>query len=265
MPSSATFGVDLAAQPKKTAVCLIEWCADGRGRVDCPGDHGTDTDILAQMADDSITAAIDAPFGWPTTFIESVSMYATTGAWLDGPEEQVGQQAMRFRATDRVVYDETGLTPLSVSTDKIGVVAMRAARILAAHWQASAAPPDRSGAGRVIEVYPAAALVQWGISQRAGVSDPGTYKGKSAAAEARRLRIFDAIAGAAPRLEMHEKVRVVCADNDDCLDALVCALVARAHDLGLVLPVSDPAAAQVEGWIHLPQPKSLPAIGRAGD
>lgn len=198
VPNSATFGVDLAAQPKKTAVCLIEWHGDGRGRVDCPGDHGTDTDILAQMADATITTAIDAPFGWPAAFVESVSMYATTGRWPDPPEEQAGQNAMRLRVTDRVVYHETGLTPLSVSTDKIGVVAMRAARILAAHWQATATPPDRSGAGRVAEVYPAAALIQWGISQRVGVSDPGTYKGKSAAARVRRVRILDAIAAAAP-------------------------------------------------------------------
>jgi Protein of unknown function (DUF429) len=74
--------------------------------------------------------------------------------------------------------------------------------------------------------------VQWGISQRTGVWDPGTYKGSSPAASARRVRIIDVIAGAAPWLEINEKVRVVCADTDDCVDALICALVARACEMG---------------------------------
>jgi hypothetical protein len=92
---------------------------------------------------------------------------------------QLAQDAMRLRATDRAVYEQTKLTPFSVSTDKIGVVAMRCARRLSAHWRATATVPDRSGLGRVAEVYPAAALVQWGISKQSGVVDRGTYKGKT--------------------------------------------------------------------------------------
>jgi Protein of unknown function (DUF429) len=40
--------------------------------------------------------------------------------------------------------------------------------------------------------------------------------------------IIDAMTHAAPWLEINEKVRVVCTESDDCLDALICALVARA-------------------------------------
>jgi predicted nuclease with RNAse H fold len=262
MRNTATFGVDLAAQPNKTAVCLIEWREDGRGWVDCPSVGATDSDILALLANEFVTVtAIDAPFGWPTQFTESITSYTAAGVWPDAPGEQSSQDSMRLRGTDRVVHDETKLTPLSVSTDKIGIVAMRAARLLAAHWEATSQPADRSGLGDVVEVYPAAALVQWGVSQRAGVSDPGTYKGKTAAAQTRRVRIIDAIATAAPWLEIDEKVRVVCIDSDDCLDALVCALVARASELNRVLPVLDHAAAQAEGWIRLPQPGSLESLG----
>ncbi len=139
---------------------------------------------------------------------------------------------------------------------------MRCARLLAAHWQATGRSPDRAGASGVVEVYPAAALVQWGISQRSGVSDPGTYKGPSPEASARRVRIIDAIAGRAPWLEINEKVRVVCADSDDCLDSLICALVARAYELGRTLPVADLTAAEAEGWIHLPASESLDVLGR---
>ncbi|MGZ6639487.1 MAG: DUF429 domain-containing protein [Solirubrobacteraceae bacterium] len=248
MPSTGTYGVDLAAQAKKTGVCMIEWFEDGRGRVDCPGLGASDEEILVQMArDDVAVTAIDAPFGWPIVFGEALLDYAKQGSWPDPPGFQIRQEAMRLRATDRAVYQETKLTPLSVSTDKIGVVAMRCARLLSAYWRGSGLSPDRSGAGGVVEVYPAAALVQWGISQRSGVSDPGTYKGSSPAASARRGRIIDAIASAASWLEINEKVRVVCADSDDCLDALICALVARACELGRILPIADLPTAQVDG------------------
>ena len=252
----------MAAQPKKTAVCMIEWLPNGRGRVDCPGLGAGDNEILAQMAADNVSvSAIDAPFGWPTIFTESLLGYTAHGSWPDPPEMRTTQEAMRLRATDRAVYQETKLTPLSVSTDKIGVVAMRCARILAAYWSATSKPSDRSGVGGVVEVYPAAALVQWGISQRTGVSDPGTYKGSSSAASARRVRIIDAIAGAAPWLEINEKVRLLCADSDDCLDALICALVARACEIGRVLTVTDRTAGQTEGWIQLPERNSLGVLG----
>jgi hypothetical protein len=117
-------------------------------------------------------------------------------------------------------------------------------------------------------VYPAAALVQWGLSQRTGVSDPGTYKGISASAAARRARIIDAISGAAPWLEINEKTRIVCSESDDCLDAVICALVARAYELNRILPVTDLTTAQAEGWIQLPTREPLgvlPSLSTSGE
>ncbi len=45
-----------------------------------------------------------------------------------------------------------------------------------------------------------------------------------------------------------------CAEDDDDLDALICALVARAAMLGLteVPAEADLAQARREGWIHVP-------------
>jgi hypothetical protein len=48
------------------------------------------------------------------------------------------------------------------------------------------------------------------------------------------------------------------ADEDDYLDALICALVARAAELGLTYepkPGVESELAEVEGWIHLPDAK----------
>jgi hypothetical protein len=50
--------------------------------------------------------------------------------------------------------------------------------------------------------------------------------------------------------------------SDDCLDALVCALVARAVDRRKTIPPPHELAeeATVEGWIHLPDTGSLSAL-----
>jgi hypothetical protein len=52
--------------------------------------------------------------------------------------------------------------PVSVSTDRLGVTAMRCAHLL--HRWSNGQHIDRTGPGRFVEVYPAAALVRWGLS-----------------------------------------------------------------------------------------------------
>lgn len=263
---TATYGIDLASQPRKTAACMIEW-DHGRGRVCCPGEGVTDRDIIGQVGQEYVSSvAIDAPFGWPSTFRDAVNGFHGAASWPDSPGEQAAQELMRLRVTDRAVHEETMLTPLSVSSDRIAIVAMRCARLLSTLWRQPGRVQDRAGLNGIAEVYPAAALVQWGLSQRAGVADPGTYKGNDPAARIRRGRIFDAIANATHGwLEMHEKVRIVCIANDDCLDALICALIARAVELGRVLPVADPQAAADEGWIRLPLKEPLSALQPADE
>jgi hypothetical protein len=265
MQTTATYGIDLASKPSRTAVCMIDWRPGGQGYVHAPGDHGVDHDLLAQMTKEYVTrVGIDAPFGWPSEFLDALLEYRSIGLWPDSPGEDRHQLSMRLRATDRAVHDETKIFPLSVSTDKIAVVAMRCARLLTAYWQTTGEAPDRSGCGRLIEVYPAAALVQWGISPRNDSSDPGTYKGNTPSAIARRERILASITSATRGwLEIPDKSIKVCVDSDDCLDAVICALIARAAELKHVLPISDPASAKVEGWITLPRREPLSALAAA--
>jgi len=56
-----------------------------------------------------------------------------------------------YRLTDEVLHQEVGIWPLSVSTDRIGVTAMRCAPLLDA-LAAADHPVDRAGGGRVVEV-----------------------------------------------------------------------------------------------------------------
>src|SRR5712691_13071857 len=57
------------------------------------------------------------------------------------------------------------LTPLSVSADRIGHVAMRCACLLALFAQ-QGHDVDRGGSGKIVEVYPAASLKAWGLPYR---------------------------------------------------------------------------------------------------
>jgi hypothetical protein len=101
-------------------------------------------------------------------------------------------------------------------------------------------PVDRSGAGAVAEVYPAAALRYWGW-RTAG------YKAAPSA-------LTSALRAAVPWLRMDDADWDRCARSDHALDALVCALVTRAVVLGLSSAPKDAdrELAAVEGWIHVP-------------
>jgi predicted nuclease with RNAse H fold len=74
----------------------------------------------------------------------------------------------------------------------------------------------------VLEVYPAAALLLWGLPRE-------RYK---ASAEARE-ELLSAIEAQAPWLGWEPGAREACVSSDDALDAVLCALVARAAALGL--------------------------------
>lgn len=195
MTSTGTLGVDLAAQSRKTAGCMIEWDERGFGLVHCPADDYRDQDLFAKLIDTQYVtrAAIDAPFGWPTKFIETITAYQHDGFWPDPFDGNASVRSLRLRATDRAVHAHLGLTPLSVSTDRIGIVAMRCARLLAAVQGELGQPVDRSGQDRILEVYPAAALRSWEISP-ATSEDPGSYKGDSNAARIRREWVLEQIA-----------------------------------------------------------------------
>jgi hypothetical protein len=145
------------------------------------------------------------------------------------------------------VWERIGKLPLSVSTDRIAYCAMRCAAILDGLG-------PRDGSGRVLEAYPDAALRCW-------VGGPwASYKGPARVRrEVLLAPLLDVVALSAAQVE-------ACVAWDDNLDALVCALVARAAALGETIPPPPELErlALVEGWIHLPRAGSLSRIGRAG-
>ena len=235
-------GVDLAAEPVRTAVAVLRW-GDGMATVEDLYVGDDDEAVLTALATADI-AGIDAPFGWPDAFAAFLAAHQTGD--VPAPGNLTGQQWRRqlaWRHTDETVRAITGIIPLSVVADRIGHSAMRCAGLLARLGSAGH-PVDRDGTGMLAEVYPAASLKQWGLPYR-GYKQP---RNSGALPE-----LVTRLQTAAPWLQIGPHGRL-CRTSHDALDAVIAALTARAAALGLTLR-PDPElqlAASREGWIALP-------------
>jgi hypothetical protein len=111
--------------------------------------------------------------------------------------------------------------------------------------------PALDGSGRVIEVYPAAALARWGFTSKG-------YKG-TANIEKRTVLVNDLARATSTWLTFNTEQQSMCVRNDNALDALISSLVTRASLLGLTesIPQSLRDAALREGWIAVPRDGSL--------
>lgn len=230
-----TVGVDLAAEPAKTALAILRW-EDGGASVEALRVGVTDSDIVA-AASTADKIGIDAPFGWPDAFVRFVAGHHAFAPLDVDLESREQRRPLTKRLTDLVVQHEFGVVPLSVSADRIAHVAFRCAGILSA-----LGVTDRDD-GSAVEAYPAAALRTWGLTHRG-------YKGSAATG-------FDdlvtSLTVAAPWLDLGP-FEPLCRSSDDAFDAVVTAVIARAAALGqTALPTPDQrATASREGWIHVP-------------
>ncbi len=249
---STTLGIDLASQNEKTAACILAWTATGAEIADLRlGRLLSGLDWLVELAAGREAIGIDAPFGWPVPMVDAVAAWAEGGPWADSEPRD-----LRLRLTDKRVWERKKITPLSVASDRIAIVAWRCAGLLTR--LGAGAQLDRAGGSGVFEVYPAATLACWEIA-RAGYKARGRAQ-ERAGQEARR-RILEQLQERAPWLDLGS-YEVLCVESDDALDALIAALAARAAQLGrTVEPLPDDVdLARVEGWIHLPRDNTLTAL-----
>ena len=239
-----TAGVDLASQDEKTALCVMKW-AKGRATVRELRVGVSDSDIV-----DCVLRVrklgLDVPLGWPSAFVDALAQHGAGGPWPAAYHHEANQE-YRLRATDRFVHERIGGNPpLSVSTDRIAIPAMRAAAVLSQLPD----PVARDGSGVVVEVYPAAALRMWDLASRG-------YKGKDH--QGRRHDLVTALLTASPWLDLDDEHLRLCHEHDDALDAVVAALIARAVVVRQVenIPLKSREVATREGWIALPRTGSL--------
>jgi predicted nuclease with RNAse H fold len=227
-----TLGIDLASQPSNTASCLLEW-HELIPRVVKIEPRCTDA-LLDSLAAEADAVGVDAPFGWPESFREAVAVWTFT-EWNDQLRDR-----LTLRLTDQWVTEKIGLHPLRVSADRIAIPAMRAMALLHRNRVT-----DRSGpqSGKFFEVYPAASLKVWNLTQK------GSYKTNTPEARKNRRKILDGLSE-----RFHTNFPPDIADNDNKLDALIAALTAHNAKTGQTIQPSPNQAktAQTEGWIHIP-------------
>jgi predicted nuclease with RNAse H fold len=237
-----TAGVDLAAMPERTALASIEWARTRAVVQDLV--WPADDDVILEAIGQAGKTGIDCPLGWPDAFADFIAAHRSGHVALPRDDTGTGwRRELTMRRTDAFVRDRLHLVPLSVSADRIAHVALRCA-VLLAKLDASGRPVDRSGAGAVVEVYPAASLRSWGLRHR-GYKRPSTPDVLAAAA--------DDLLAAAPWLDCgpHEET---IRRSHDAFDAVIAALTARAASRGQTCPPGgdDLAAAATEGWIAIP-------------
>lgn len=265
---SATPGIDLASQPRSTAICAIEW--DTRGAYVRALWRGRTGDGITPLHDKVLASAIrgdwggglpaftkvaiDAPLGWPVDFVTGLADPSRWPVAID-----CDRSRLERRATDRWVHKTTGKLPLSVSTDRIAYAAMRAAGLLSDYSQLTGHAVDRTGeTGIICEAYPDPAIRAFDLwPPTAGTRE--SYKGEAAGVRASVLARLNELA---PWLSMSPVQSAACVDSDDCLDALICALVARATEVHQThaVPLGSEVEAAAEGWIRLPTQHALSAL-----
>lgn len=227
-------GVDLASQAAQTGLAVLS--ADGSTlRVEKLGVGAHDSTIIEAIRQSAKTG-VDVPLGWPDRFVELVSAHhaGQLQQCADWRTEAV------LRMTDRVLNDDFGLRPLSVSTDRIAYPAMRWSGI-EAQLKLVEIDTARDGSGRICEVYPSGFLFQHGLKHRG-------YKG-AANAQVRK-KILGSL-----RLVISREHADLCVADDNALDAVLAALSAHAVGTGKAYgpPEEHRQTALREGWIWMPR------------
>ncbi len=237
-----TAGIAPAAEPARPGLADIRWDADREivERVALGNSDGDLLDVIREVE----KVGLDCPLGWPDAFVDFIVAHHSSSAMNRvAAFDQQWRRTLAYRATDEAVRQVTKLVPLSVSTDRIGLTAMRAAALLDQCIEAGI-PVPRSGLGRVVEVYPSASLSVWHLPSRG-------YKGAK-----NRSSLGDLVVGLlrqCPWLDL-ATFRPLLEHSDDALDALVAALSARAAALKRATTPTpwQLEKAQREGWIALP-------------
>jgi predicted nuclease with RNAse H fold len=234
-----TAGVDLAAEPKGTALAIIEWKKTTATLVDLQ--LGVNDETIVEAAGVVDKLGIDCALGWPIEFVEFLNNHANleSSSFPDGGMDW--RRRASFRESDRHVREITGKWPLSVSTDRLGLTAMRCAG-LQGRIQQSGIEIDRSGSGKVVEIYPGASLRLWGF-------DTTGYR----ANEDARAELLTSIEHSVSWLNLGSH-RELMISSTDAFDAVIASLATRAAAINQYLhpPKEFLEIAKVEGWIALP-------------
>jgi len=232
-------GLDLAAEPKGTALAIVDW--SGKSAKLLQLNVGVDDDFIVANVREAEKLGIDCPLGWPIEFVDFVQRHSS-GDKTEVSGDMDSRRRLAYRETDRAVREVTGRWPLSVSTDRLGLTAMRCAGLLS-KLQTDGVTIDRSGAGKVVEIYPGASLRLWGF-------DTSGYRTSSDL----RAKLLEAIKLSAPWFEPGNFAELMI-ESCDAFDSVIANFAARSAQLGISTepPPETTIRAMSEGWIALPK------------
>lgn len=264
-----TVGIRLFENPGHSATCVIRWNA-GQASVDVrPRSLGVEGLANEVTAWNPAAIAVGAPFGWPSAMANAASRWRPGGRWeatTDGDRWLRRTETVtchRVYGMPSIPENEripSHLKPLIIETLKPAMVTWHCSALLDALSRRGAEiltdqvgqPFPADGRVRVVEACPISTMQVWGISR---------VTCKATGPQAVRREILGSLEkiGADGWITWQGTSRRRCVEWDGALDALMCAMVARAAALGLVHPPApeDQAVARVEGWIALPVTPSL--------
>lgn len=234
-------GVDCATQEERTGLAYGLVQPDGRLELKrvtlgTAGESAPAT-IASWIGDTSrFVIALSAPLGWPAALAPALHEHRA------GQPIAVEPDRLFRRETDRFMQAELGRAPAEVGADRVARTARAALELLQRIARAAGreiplawVPGDSWGA---IEVHPAATLISRGIAATG-------YKVASSAGRRARSTIVERLA---PELSTSIRSELLT-ENDDLLDALVCAVAAADFARGDAIGPDDRARAAREGWI----------------
>lgn len=233
-------GLDLSAEPKGTALSVLE-VSSTRVKLQSLELGLRDAQIVAASTGVE-KLGIDCALGWPIEFIDFLQQQVSPSIHAKEFEGSIElRRTLAYRETDRMVREVTKRWPLSVSTDRLGMAAIRCAGLLSA-IAATGANVSRAGEGLVVEVYPAASMRVWQL-------DSAGYRNDADV----RARLLRDLCAAAPWLEVSGHEALLTESHDAC-DSLIAALATLAVVVGHATtpPEHLLERARVEGWVHLP-------------
>lgn len=246
-------GLDWATEASRRAGVVLEKVRSGLRLLEVH-DGVTDEQTLSFLADERLDViGVDTPFGWPRAAVEFLQRLSVLEASPLPPSGRVFSD----RLTDRIVKDEFGKQPLSVSSDRIALCTLSWLRVAARAQLSGRVDVGQGGVTRpVFEAYPGAALQQF--SRWLGFSGKDFKKRRAARREALQA-LFEHFELEDPggRFE-----RLVGEDDEasDVADAFLaaCNALAFAQALpgwGVRRPTLDELElARTEGWMFVPVP-----------
>lgn len=227
----------MAAEPKGTALALIDWSEKRASVIHL--EVGVTDEQVVSTSRDAVKLGIDCALGWPLEFVDFVNKHSQGSNAVSGDIDW--RRRMAYRETDRAVRELTGRWPLSVSTDRLGLTAMRCAGLVSKLF-ADGADVDRTGEGKVVEVYPGASLRLWGF-------DTTGYRNSAEL----RSELLAELKLKAPWFEAGEFAALMV-ESCDAFDAVIAGFAARSAQIGFSTkpPPELHKQAEIEGWLALP-------------